>query len=554
MPASSTSALLNVLIYSGPGTCEFSVKQTFRTLSKYLMNSYDVKLIDSGVLRNDRIPWEENCALFVMPGGRDLIYLDEFRGSGFIQKLRNCVLGGRMKYLGLCAGAYFAADRVEFEIGRKAYEVKGDRPLKLINAPAIGAVNDKFFYSCDVDATRSQKIESLQAVNVKLLSGKVIKLACNGGCYFPKESNFAFATYSDYNDNTAIILNESFCLSGVHFEYDPIDCLSLENKTVFSELMKYENDRMELIRKVLETLGLNVKEDADVIMDSVNIYTNDLKSLKFKDSSIKIIERPSDNNKFFTLYSPICTSTQTILLNEPELLDNLPNYTIYVADHQVNGRGRSGNYWISSPACLQFTVKVEHPLNKSSGLPLIQFLMAISICEAINSFKFRSDDIKARIKWPNDIYISNIKNKDDLIGKVSGILVNCTQSHKKSVNQVLIGVGINLLSDPSLTNITHLNDYLQSPCDKEPLLYEVLERFKYTYETFIRTDTFPFEDYYANWLHSNQQIKDEEGKSLRITGIDEFGYLLAASMGIVYKFEPDGNSFDMMKNLIKRKQ
>ena len=64
-----TSALLNVLIYSGSGTCEFSVKQTLKTLKKVLNNSYDVKLISSEVLKNELIPWDENCALFVVPGG-----------------------------------------------------------------------------------------------------------------------------------------------------------------------------------------------------------------------------------------------------------------------------------------------------------------------------------------------------------------------------------------------------------------------------------------------------------------------------------------------------
>lgn len=564
------SSPLNVLIYSGPGTCEFSVKQTLRTLKRFLKSSYDVKLVESNVLRNDRIPWEENCALFVLPGGRDLAYLDEFRGSNFISKLRQNVLQGKLKYLGICAGAYFAADRIEFEIGRKDYEISGERPLKLIETCAMGTLKNctnKFFYSTDPLATSSQINASLQAVTIKFNdyhdSEKIIKMAYNGGCYFPNESKGIFAKYD--SDEAAILLTEKFCLSGVHFEYDPIDCLSEDfgSKTVFSELMKYENDRKELIKTILKRLGLNVNDNCDafdIILDKVNIYTSEGISLEFKDKSINVItskskESISNNLKFPTLYSPICTSTQTILLNEPEVLEKLPNYTVYVADHQVNGRGRSGNNWISSPACLQFTLKVEHPLNRSHRLPLIQFLMAISITETINSLKLLGE-FKAKIKWPNDIYLT--QNNTNLIGKLSGILVNAQQSPRKRINQVLIGVGLNLLSEPVLPNITHLNDYLQSPSDKKSILSEILERFKEIYETFLQSDQFPFEDYYANWLHSRQQISQaEEGENsvpLRISGIDEYGYLLALDCnGNVYKFEPDGNSFDMTKNLIRRK-
>ena len=63
------SKLLNILIYCGPGTCQFSVQQTLRTLQKHLQNSYDVKLVNLDSLKCDRIPWEDNCAMFVMPGG-----------------------------------------------------------------------------------------------------------------------------------------------------------------------------------------------------------------------------------------------------------------------------------------------------------------------------------------------------------------------------------------------------------------------------------------------------------------------------------------------------
>lgn len=561
------SAILNVLIYSGPGTCEFSVNQTFRTLKRFLKSSYDVKLVNADVLKNERIPWDESCALFVMPGGRDLAYLDEFVGTNFFKRLK-----GNVKYLGICAGAYFAADTVEFELGRAGYEVKGGRPLKLIDSCAKGALETGklFYYSDDIINCQS----SIQSIKITTINKKSLKVAYNGGCYFPQaHPDFIYASYE--NNQPIILLKEdNFCLSGVHFEYDPIDCL-MKDKNVFSELLKYEVERKTVVKDILRKLGLKVAEEetkegegegeGEDVLETIKIFTNNQNFKSLNDKSIEFIIKNDDNSsfslnskKFNLLYSPICTSTQTILLNEPELLDELPNYSVYVADHQICGKGRSNNFWISSPACLQFTLKVEHPMNLSHRLTLLQFLMALALTETINSFKFSNSGLRARIKWPNDVYLCE---NDKLIGKLSGILVNCLQSHQKRVNHVLIGVGVNLLADPSLPSITHLNDYLMVPsCSKGELLTELLERFKHIYEEFLLNDSFPFEDYYANWLHSNQMIEAEsktkaESFKLCIKGINEFGYLVAKDVlsGRLSEFEPDGNSFDMMRNLIKRK-
>lgn len=491
-----------------------------------------------------------------MPGGRDLSYLAEFRGSNFFDRLR-----GGVKYLGICAGAYFAADRIEFEIGRAGYEVQGDRPLKFIDTCAKGALETgKLFYYSDGPNDPKGNNQSIQAITIKTKQLDSLKVAYNGGCYFPQAQEGLIYACHENIEPLILLKDDEFCLSGVHFEYDPIDCL-LKDKEVFSELLKYERERKGMVKDILRRLGLKVAEgeEQEDLIENIKIYTNDINYANYKcnDKSIEFVTGGLPSKKFNLLYSQICTSTQTILLNEPELLDLLPNYSAYVADHQISGKGRSNNFWISSPACLQFTLKVEHHMNLSNRLPLMQFLMALTLCETINtSVTFKNANLRANIKWPNDIYLCE-NNSTKMIGKLSGILVNCLQSHKKRVNHVLIGVGVNLLSDLSLPNITHLNDYLMVPVGKEEFLNELLERFKYSYEEFLASDQFPFEDFYANWLHTNQIIESESEAcdKMRIIGINEFGYLVAKDIrtGKVNEYEPDGNSFDMMRNLIKRK-
>lgn len=536
-------APLNVLIYSGHGTCEFSVSQTFKTLKRFLKSSYDLKLTGLDTLRNERIPWDETCALFVMPGGRDSKYLESFKNTRIVVRISKGVRSGKMKYLGLCAGAYFAADRIEFEMGRDGYEIVGDRPLKLIDTPAIGTLKTTKLFTYEN--------KDIEAVDIKTDS-KYFKAAYTGGCYFPDaKSDLIFARYA--NSRPAILLSPDFCLSGVHFEYNAEDCSNVE-------LRPFEKERIELVRTILTKLGLQVSDtEIEQDDDEVIYISNDKADLSrfVNNKSVKIISKSLDSiklpEKFFLLHSRICSSTQTILTNEPALLDRLPNFSVYVADHQVKGKGRVNNCWISSEACLQFTLKIEWPLAKGNRLPLLQFLIAVTLVETINSFKFVDCGVMSKIKWPNDVYLVK---EGGLVGKISGILVNCIQSC--NVYNVLIGVGVNLLSDQLLPSIVHLNDHLTSSISKEEFLVKLLERFHYRYTDFISSDSFPFDDYHRNWLHSNQQVQLEsvQSRKVSIKSIDEFGYLVGkdCATGEVFKIEPDGNSFDMMHNLIKRKQ
>ncbi|XP_076307817.1 biotin--protein ligase-like [Tachypleus tridentatus] len=61
--------------------------------------------------------------------------------------------------------------------------------------------------------------------------------------------------------------------------------------------------------------------------------------------------------------------------------------------------------------------------------------------------------------------------------------------------------------------------------------------------------------YYSYWLHSGQEVWLEESQEkAAIQGLDEHGFLrVRTSLGNV-SFQPDGNSFDMIRNLIRHKK
>lgn len=96
--------------------------------SRYLVQKIDAKSIIESA-------WEQSAALLIIPGGRDVFYHSLLDGRG-TDKIRSYIENGG-KYLGICAGAYFACEEIEFEKGG-ALEVCGSRSLKLFPGTAVG--------------------------------------------------------------------------------------------------------------------------------------------------------------------------------------------------------------------------------------------------------------------------------------------------------------------------------------------------------------------------------------------------------------------------------
>ena len=91
-----------------------------------------------------------SAALLVFPGGRDLPYCAQLNGELGTGRVARFVRGGGA-YLGLCAGAYFASARVDFELGTPL-EVTGARELAFFPGAAVGAVAPGFAYASESGA------------------------------------------------------------------------------------------------------------------------------------------------------------------------------------------------------------------------------------------------------------------------------------------------------------------------------------------------------------------------------------------------------------------
>ena len=138
---------LNVLLYAGSGVSAASREHALRSLRAFLATSYDVQLVSPKSLRDE--PWTDSCALLVMPGGRDLPYQHDLGGSANA-RIRDWVHAGG-KYLGFCAGAYYASRRVEFEAGTPL-EVVGERELDFFPGICRGTTFPGFAYETEAGA------------------------------------------------------------------------------------------------------------------------------------------------------------------------------------------------------------------------------------------------------------------------------------------------------------------------------------------------------------------------------------------------------------------
>ncbi|KAJ3098247.1 biotin holocarboxylase synthetase [Phlyctochytrium planicorne] len=642
---------MNVLIYNGSGTSKGSVESTIKALRESLSSSYDVMAVDANVLIKE--PWQDSTSLLVMPGGRDLPYVEKLSPQETL-KIRTWVQNGG-RYLGICAGAYFACERVEFEVGRGGYEVKGSRDLSLVPGVAKGSCTPGFRYNDEGTACAVTLACGDGILGEK--GGSNVTVCANGGPFFAIPET---AASSDSNINIIAryqdgVVPEAFgkpaivaktfgkghvVLSGPHVEFDPT-AVGVED-SLAATLMKTNDTRKLLLKRLLSDLGLrlNVEPDdsesaektpsvaflcthsdadaadtwlkpfsvpgskttfaaTDIVNDftitstdhdynqpittdsqnerlvRIRYYTNNQipspeKTPKFSMGDyFAYLEKARQQHdqsvwKFGSvlLYGETMHSTHTLLEKNSKVFGGAPEGLTCLASQQLAGRGRGRNSWISQDGCLQFSFSFTHR-NPRTAL-FIQYLFALSVVDALRS-QPGYEEAPFRIKWPNDIYaVVSASDGTKTYQKLGGILV--TSSYESGVFNILIGCGLNV---SNLRPTISINEILRSkpstthlkPFRTEQVLALVLSNFESMYRDFTKDDKgpFPFErflpKYYKYWLHSGQKVTLEGQGAVTILGIDETGPLKAIdTKGDTYLLQPDGNSFDMMKGLLYKKQ
>ncbi|KAM6144440.1 biotin--protein ligase [Phoenicopterus ruber ruber] len=435
------------------------------------------------------------------------------------------------------------------------------------------------------------------------------------GCIFEevmKEGTSKVKTLSRLNnaDKDTVIVHLTYgdsggeaILSQAHLELD-INSMDIQTEEDFNLLKISNTKRYEVLKEILISLGLScelseiptltpiylLSSDEEIHLaflkwlegnvDAEGLRASSKVSLKFvssRESKMEITpslmpvitEMGSFSSEYFSLktyqqnlqtkklgkillFAEVTTTTMNLL---DGLMFELPEEMglVAIAVRQTQGKGRGGNVWLSPVGCALCTLHITIPLHSNLGqrIPFIQHLVSLAVVESVRSIP-GYEDIDLRVKWPNDIYYSDLM-------KLGGVLVTSTLI--ETTFHILIGFGFNVNnSNPTIC----INDLITKFNKEErtklkPLTVDcliartvtVLERLIDIFQEKGPNGVLP--RYYKYWIHSGKQVRlhNEEGPIAWIVGIDDYGFLQVHEEGKgIESVHPDGNSFDMLRNLI----
>jgi len=121
-------------------------------------------------------------------------------------------------------------------------------------------------------------------------------------------------------------------------------------------------------------------------------------------------------------------------------ISDIDNLSVLSALSQSEGRGQKGNKWSSAPGeNLTFSIVLKFGEQTAGELRLVvaareQFVLTEITSLSIVEFLSRHG-IKAKIKWPNDIYVGN--------KKICGVLIE-NSLRGKNLSSSIIGIGLNV--------------------------------------------------------------------------------------------------------------
>lgn len=220
--------------------------------------------------------------------------------------------------------------------------------------------------------------------------------------------------------------------------------------------------------------------------------------------------------KNLKLFESIESTNKKMLedLNNRDLNNNdLTEGTVYIALKQTAGKGSYGNSWQSdNDLGLWLSVLLYSPFKKD----VLTFLPCIALTKLLKE-KY---NIKAHIKWPNDVLVHH--------KKISGTLIQITSINGKK--SCIIGTGINLYYNE--------NDFISDIKNKATSLF--LETgIKVKLEEFFKEFIYYFEDIYLgekNLIELFRENSEMIGKKIKakkdgkeieaiVKDITEEGYL-----------------------------
>ncbi|KAL8658497.1 MAG: hypothetical protein Q9226_000950 [Calogaya cf. arnoldii] len=300
---------MNVLVYSGNGSTVESVRHCLYSLRRLLSPTYAVITVTGNAIIKE--PWTASCALLVFPGGADLGYCRTLNGEGNRRISQYVERGGL--YLGLCAGGYYGSKRCEFEVGKKAMEVVGNRELAFFPGTCRGCAFSGFVYHSE-EGTRAVELRITKTALPKSTVPEVFLSYYNGGGVFvdaPKFTNQGVEVLASFTEDLDVAAGEGsasmvYCkvgdgaavLTSTHPEYGQPEPFSNLDPTIdvpgYDKIVKAlkedDQQRTDFFKACLLKLGLQVSQAQTAIPSLSRLH---LSSAETADAS-GLIEKLKD--------------------------------------------------------------------------------------------------------------------------------------------------------------------------------------------------------------------------------------------------------------------
>ncbi len=187
-----------------------------------------------------------------------------------------------------------------------------------------------------------------------------------------------------------------------------------------------------------------------------------------------------------------------------------PEGTVVIAETQTGGKGRLGRTWVSPKGNLYLSV-ILRPDIPAYKAPLITLMGAVAVASASR----KQCELKARIKWPNDILVSG--------KKVSGLLTEMSAEQDR-IRHIVLGIGVDVNMEPeslppdvrALT--TTLAAETGEKVDRTGLLRQLLRELDRWYAVFLANE----QDVIQEWKSLNMTVGNRvavSGAGARLEGL-----------------------------------
>ncbi|XOV91884.1 MAG: biotin--[acetyl-CoA-carboxylase] ligase [Bacteroidota bacterium] len=198
---------------------------------------------------------------------------------------------------------------------------------------------------------------------------------------------------------------------------------------------------------------------------------------------------------------------------------------IIATDFQTKGKGQRGNMWSSERGKnLLFSIFIQPENLNVSEAYLLNIVSGLSMVEMIKKI---NPSLNCKLKWPNDVYISD--------RKISGILIETSLSNRFDYAVIGIGLNVNQTYFP-LSSATSLKIETGEDYNLSKLLENYAECFEPLYIGLLNGSKGKIlRSYHDNmYWRGETHIYSSKGEEFEaeIIGINEIGNLVLNCNGV----------------------